>query len=268
VSIAIAVWILVIVAGAGATANDSLLGVDNVGDVVTAVFLVAGVLSIAFLIYLKSFSGEWIKPDRSNRDYGVWVLVAIVIGLMFWQPDFLSSLAEEQAEEGVGGLFETAVEPESEEAVETVAQVTDILLLVGAVAVIGGVWFLVRRRTTGVPDDDNQPATALEIDMVQALDQAARELDATTDPRTAVLRSYAVLETVLATHGLTRAKAETATEHLQRAMQNLRIDTEAVAQLGGLYEIARFSERPISKNQQDAAATSLRRAQASLASLV
>ena len=206
-SIAIAVWILVIVAGAGATADDALLGVDNVGDVVTAVFLVAGVLSIAFLIYLKPFSGEWVKPERSKRDYGIWVLFAIVIGLVLWQPDFLSSLAEEQAEEGVGGLFETAAEPEAEEAVETVAQATDILLLVGAVAVIGGVWFLMRRRTAGVLDDESQPATALEVDMVQALDRAATELDATTDPRTAVLRSYAVLETVLAMHGLSACQS-------------------------------------------------------------
>jgi len=102
--------------------------------------------------------------------------------------------------------------------------------------------------------------------LAQALDQAASELDASIDPRTAVLRSYAVLETTLASHGLSRAKAETATEHLRRALRNVQIDTAPVAQLGGLYEVARFSARPISKTQQDDAADALRRAQASLAS--
>ena len=124
-----------------------------------------------------------------------------------------------------------------------------------------------RRRTTDALDIAEQAATALEVDLVQALEHAARELDATTDPRTAVLRSYAVLETVLASHGLTRAKSETPTEHLHRALQNLRIDAAPVVQLGGLYEVARFSDRPISKAAQDDAADALRRTRASLASL-
>ena len=97
------------------------------------------------------------------------------------------------------------------------------------------------------------------------LEQASIELAASGDPRTAVLRSYAVLETVLASHELERAKSETVTEHLRRALRNLRVDATPLIELGRLYELARFSDHPISKTQQIDAAEALERARLSLA---
>ena len=244
VLVAAAVWIVVIVAGAGSNADDSLLGVDNLDVVWIIVFSIIVLLSIAFLIYLNPFGGEWVAPETRKRGIGAWVLAACVIALLSWQPDLLDGIANlgnVDGEEAFGESFETELESVPQEpAAETVAQATDILILVVAVGLIGGVWFLMR-RTGGVHDDEGQIATALEVDLVQALDQAARELDRSTDPRTAVLRSYAVLETVLASHELTRAKSETPTEHLRRALKNLRIDAAPVVQLGELYEVARFS---------------------------
>lgn len=265
--VAVALWIVVVVAGAGSDAGDSLLGVDNLDVVWIIMFSTAVLLSIAFFIWLKPFGGEWVEPEKNKRGFGFWLLVAIVVALIMWRPDLLDSLGNEESAEESVEVVEAELEPRAEEPVaETVAQASDILLLVVGAGLIGGVWFLMRRRTADGDDDGDQTARMFEVDLAQALDQAASELDASIDPRTAVLRSYAVLETTLASHGLSRAKAETATEHLRRALRNVQIDPGPVAQLGGLYEVARFSARPISKIQQDDAADALRRAQASLAS--
>lgn len=270
VLIAVAIWIVIIVVGSGSEADDSLLGVDNLDVVWITVFGVIVVLSIAFLIYLKPLSSEWVAPKKKRRGAGIWFLVALLVVLLVWRPNFFENLEPADEEEELAGVVEPEIEPVAQEPPpETVAEATDILLLVVGVGAIAGVWFLMKRRTSAGGDDEtDQPASALEVDLVKALDDAVRELGASTDPRTAVLRSYAVLETVLGSHGLTRATSETPTEHLGRALQNLRVDAGPLLELGRLYEVARFSERPISKPEQDAAAQALRRAQASLASLV
>lgn len=261
-------WILVIVAGAGADADDSLLGVDNL-DVVWFVILgLAVVFSIAFLIYLNPFAGEWVEPEKKRRSFGFIIFIAAVAALWLWRPAFLSDLAEEDALGGLEEVFDSEVDTTPQEpAPETVAQATDLLLIALVVAALGGLWYFLRRRSQQLANLDSPSSDlALEADLVQALEDASIELAITGDPRTAVLRSYAVLEAVLASHGLSRTRAETPTEHLRRSLRNLRIDNAPLLELGRLYELARFSDRPITTQQQADAARALDRARTSLTS--
>lgn len=263
-------WILIVVAGAGSSTDDSLLGVDNLHIVWIILLLVAVVLSIVLLIYLNPFANEWVEPDKPRRGIGFWIVASVFFAALVWGVGRIGEPAlDDEAADELAGLFSADVDTTPDEAApETVAQATDILLLVVGVAALGGVWFILRQRSKHNDDlDDENSDLALEKDLLAALEQASRELGAITDPRTAVLRSYAVLETVLASHGLSRPRAETATEHLRRALRNLRLDSAPLIQLGQLYEVARFSEHPITVAQQADAARALDQTRVSLESL-
>ncbi len=119
VFVAVALWIVVVVAGAGSDAGDSLLGVDNLDVVWIIMFSTAVLLSIAFFIWLKPFGGEWVEPERNKRGLGFWLLAAIVVALIMWRPDLLDSLGNEESAEESVEVVEAELEPRAEEPVAT-----------------------------------------------------------------------------------------------------------------------------------------------------
>ena len=259
-------WLVVVITGAGSEAEDSLLGVERL-DVVWVVALgLMVIIGIITLILLNPFGGEWSEPDR-HRPYGVWLLLLGLIVLSMWKPDLFSGPDDDGAADDTTEETESALESIVEEAPETVAQLSDLLLIALAVAAISIVVFLLRHRDEPLEldaeaDDD---ATALEADLEVALAELTTELAIGGDPRAAVLTAYAILESVLGNHGSKRKRSETPAEHVRRALADLRVDPGPLVELGELYERARFSQLAITEADKEHAIRSLERARAELA---
>jgi hypothetical protein len=166
---------------------------------------------------------------------------------------------------GVAGVGEPAPPlPEGDGDVQTVSDQTRnslaALVAMGAIAVAVLVW--TRRRLVQVPGTTSQPA--LESDIAPALDIATSHLLEGSDPRTSVLAAYASLESSLAKQGRQRELSETPTEHLARVLRELPQVSGPAVQLGRLYELARFSDHSITREDQLAAAQALDRARQDL----
>lgn len=137
----------------------------------------------------------------------------------------------------------------------------DLIALVAivVVALILLVW--TRRRSTETPIEEDEPEAS---PIGAALGRAHELLLDGDDPRQAVLLAYRDLERTLESLDLPRDPAETPTEHLHRALGALSItdptQAEPLLDLSGLYARARYSDHPISADEQRRAAASLGRA--------
>ena len=97
------------------------------------------------------------------------------------------------------------------------------------------------------PARKRQPTEAeLAAQLSAVLDDSLDDLRAERDPRTAVIATYARMETTLAGAGLPRSVAETPLEYLGRVLRELlHTSAEAVARLTALFERAKFSPHEI-----------------------
>lgn len=263
-------WLLVIVVGAGPAVDDALLGVRGLDDVWVVFLFFSAFAGMMMFIFLNPFTKTFTAPERKRNRWG-GIIALVILFIVLWKPsllDFLRDLeladlggeapeSPEAADESDGpGSF---IEP------ETVAQATDVLMLVGALVAVLAVWWLVRSRL-GVDADDQlvgQDGLA-QSELVAVVNRASLVLDAEDDPRLAVLKAYAILEEALADNGTPRKRAETPREHLERAMVRLNVDTKPLLDLADLYERARFSEQPMTRRDRDRAAALLAQAQQGL----
>lgn len=260
-------WVAVVIVGSGRrTPDTALLGVDHVGLVLYGVLVLLALSGLVLIVVLNPFRGGWNEPDKKGRR-PTWLLLVIVLVLLVWQPQLLDNFVQEEeptAQTGAVGASRGTSGSDSEPPAETVAQATDLMLLAAGIAVIGAVWYFAGGRAGGEPEAIRNDGEVFEADLATAIEEAGAELAAAVDPREAVLRAYAILESSLASHGFRRMTSETSTEHVRRALRNLRVDPTPVAQLGALYEVARFSDLPITHDDQRQAAHALEMARAEL----
>jgi hypothetical protein len=117
-----------------------------------------------------------------------------------------------------------------------------IVMLSIAVAGAIVVAYLMFRRPRGRPPTEAELAAQLTA----VLDDSLDDLRAEKDPRTAVIATYARMETTLAGAGLPRSAAETPLEYLGRVLRELlHSSADAVARLTALFERAKFSPHEI-----------------------
>jgi Domain of unknown function (DUF4129) len=132
--------------------------------------------------------------------------------------------------------------------------------------VVAAVGLVTRRATTARTTEvvDEAPSATDVAEVVAAGRAALGELD---EPRAAVIRSYAAMETALGELGMQRRGADTPTELLQRAASaRLFSPTGAAAatELAGLFERARFSRRALPPDARLQAAAAFNRLDAEL----
>lgn len=264
---ALAGWVMLILVAAGRRPEDPpLVGVKNFDAVLLVGVLLVAALGLVMLIVLNPFQSEWTEPGRRRGSYGYLVLLLGALALLFWSPELLEDvLAEREDEEEESGddeLAELLAERENQPAPETVAEATDILALVVVAGGIVGAVFLFKNRAAPPP-----PAPAdedFEAELIVAMDEARLELGEAGDPRSAVLNAYRSLEVVLESRGSPRARSETTAEHITRSLRTLTVDPAPIVHLAELYQIARFSDRPITVDQQTSARAALERSTAEL----
>lgn len=126
-----------------------------------------------------------------------------------------------------------------------------LALLVAAGAIGGYVWY--RRRRRPRPKESRELAEELELVLTETLE----DLESEPDPRRAVIRAYARMETVLAAHGLPRNPSEAPLEYLARVLRELHVDAAAAHALTELFERAKFSQHEIDLAMKEEAIAAL-----------
>lgn len=268
---ALAGWAILVVVGAGPSVDDSLLGVDGLDDVWAVILFAAAFVGLIIFIYLNPFTRTFTAPDQRRRRSRAGLVAFILLLVVIWRPDLLDWLTalRDNSDETVTPEVQAAPQADVQDdgegiAPEVIAQASDVLMLVGALVFVAAVWWLVRSRMTPELLDSDTEFAVPEAELAGAVGQAALALDAEDDPRLAVLKAYAILERILADHDVPRSRTETPREHLQRALAGLAINTSSLLSLADLYELARFSERPITVADRSRAATLLDDAQREL----
>jgi hypothetical protein len=137
------------------------------------------------------------------------------------------------------------------------------LLLLAAVGGLGAVaWLygevrLIRLRTASLPP---MPAR-----LAHAARASLEDLRLEPDARVAVIKCYRRFEDALAEAAFPRTPSQTPTEFMRAALARLRIPEPALRELTRLFELARFSRRPIGAEDRAAAWQALATVEASLA---
>jgi len=117
---------------------------------------------------------------------------------------------------------------------------------VAAVSLLAAAW-IARRRRTGLPVEELS-ADELEAprsELHELVGISIGEIERESDPRRAVIRAYAGMESTLSRHGLGRRSFEAPGEYLSRAFGALRLSRRPGQRLTELFERARFSEHAI-----------------------
>jgi hypothetical protein len=134
-----------------------------------------------------------------------------------------------------------------------------VLIGVAGVAAAGVAFAAVvavrRRRDNLVVDEPaSSEANALQAAIAVSLDEIERE----PDPRRAVIKAYARMESGLADVGVAPRRAETPIEYVQRTLRSLALSPDTVSRLTQLFERARFSSHIVAPVMKDDAIAALR----------
>lgn len=129
-----------------------------------------------------------------------------------------------------------------------------LVLGLGGIALLGGVWWYVRRRRELPPLHEDG---GLEADMVSAIETTIDDLRSERDARRAVIAAYALMERTLARHGLARRRSEAPLEYLANILRGLRVRESAVRRLTSLFEYAKFSGHEIDEAMKEDAIEAL-----------
>jgi hypothetical protein len=117
-----------------------------------------------------------------------------------------------------------------------------------------GDWWL---RTAAAP---RPAAAALQIAVAESIDAVRAE----PDFRRAIVKCYRHFELALAAAAVPRAPWQTPLEFMQAVFHTLRIPGEPVEELTRLFEVARFSRRPMDAQDRDSALAALEAIRSSL----
>lgn len=170
---------------------------------------------------------------------------------------------------GVGGTAGAGTSPGSARD-SNQGDITDVqglvVLLTGLVMLVAAAMYLMRqselraeqRSAVYLRSDlalEQQPQDAItgEAALTEALVRSLSELLAESDPRIAIRAAYGSLLNELSAIGLPRHRYEGPAEHIGRCLTAAPLPTDAITELLHLFEIARFSEHPITSLHADRA---------------
>jgi Domain of unknown function (DUF4129) len=119
-----------------------------------------------------------------------------------------------------------------------------IVGFVAGAAAAGAALAFAARRPARI-ERDGEPLPELRRHVVGVVDDSIRDIERDPDPRRAIIRAYARMEAVLARGGMPRRPSDTPLEYIDGALRTLAIPTDPARSLTDLFEIARFSDRPV-----------------------
>jgi hypothetical protein len=269
---ALAAWVVLVVAGAGERPGGSeWIGIPDLGDLMAASLGLSALVGLAVFIVMRPRlrGGASQQRERSKRGLLLLAIVVIVMAVLaYGGRDLFDDLSEEPPPEAEQEFVLGAGDAQTD-GNEGGTDGGDIATLLIVAVIAAGVLVWSGSRSPQDPlggDTDAEPL--VEHDLSPALDEATALLVHGSEPRSAVLAAYATLERALAERGHGRHLPETPTEHLARVLADDPGLAPPAIRLGALYELARFSDREITLDDQRSAAVSLDRARHELATPV
>ena len=232
-------------------------------------------LALALLAAAGWAALDWARRRRrrsgqtEDRPVSLWpLLLASAAGLIltFGLAGLAISLLKPlPLEPGQGAPPRVEREAEESEPEETGAaprsfdlRTLGIVLLVSAgaagIALVAVLAFRLVRERRGLPERSEEALASLRRELSVGLRLSLAEILADADYRRAVIACYARMEKSFAAAGFARAEPETPFEYLARVLRDAvlvaaagpsRAVDGALAELTGLYEIARFSEHAV-----------------------
>jgi Domain of unknown function (DUF4129) len=98
-----------------------------------------------------------------------------------------------------------------------------------------------RRQAPLAPEAEPDAAE----DVLAAVEVSLAEIEREADPRLAVIKAYARMESTLATSGVPRRAVETSLEYMARALGALRVTRQPVERLTALFHEAKYSRHRV-----------------------
>lgn len=137
-----------------------------------------------------------------------------------------------------------------------------VLAIAAGLALLGvALWYWLTRR--GADEEPTGPTENFAIE-IGALDRLLWEIEQEPDPRAAIRRAYAALETGLGEQTLERRAHETPGVYLHRILGRFAGLDRPLRELVELFERARFSDHVITAEMRDQAVAALHRIRALL----
>ena len=125
--------------------------------------------------------------------------------------------------------------------------------------------YVVVNRVRSIPEPVEEPELAPGEALVAAIEAALLDLEGEDDPRRAVIKAYARMETVLRAQGLPREPSEAPLEYLDRVLRELGGRAAEVDRLTELFEQAAFSQHEVGLAMRDEAVAAFHALRESLA---
>ena len=261
-------WVVLVIVGAGRASDaDQLILLPDLGNVLLTALGVYAVLAFVMLLFLRPTPTR--ARSRATRGIRTLLLVTILLVALaiVFPPTELSE--EESPPQPEGAVTQQAADAAEVEDEQPGATSTDVAALALILLIVVAVLVRSRRRTgSSGTNVEDVPDEAAEADISLAFKQATDHLQFESDPRKAVMVAYASLERALVERGYLRDPAQTPTEYLASVLAAMPALAGPAVRLGHLYELARFSDKPITNDDRDRAVDALARVRHDLASSI
>jgi Domain of unknown function (DUF4129) len=226
---------------------------------VTLLAVVYVVMIVAIVIGFFKYKDRWSDPGSNwfKNFVLVLVLMAIATGLGYYaiQHGGLRKQAEKvRHQQTATGASQTRPSHLPATPARTAHFEWPLVLGLGGLVLLGGVWMYVRGRRRLAPLYEER---GLEADMVTAIESTIDDLRSETDARRAVIAAYALMERTLARHGLARHRSEAPLEYLASILRGLHVRESAVVSLTRLFEFAKFSGHEVDAAMKEEAIEAL-----------
>ncbi len=259
-AVAVLGWVLILIVAAGPRPDDrTWIGLPALDDLMAVAFLALVVWAVAWTArVLRVQPGA--KKTRPANLITIWFGLALAIAVVMVNPSIVERLFRIEPAERSESTVEEPAEEEPVDPVDYEITANQVYVALAAMGAWIALTMLARRRTesdeeVGAPDD-----LVEGNGLGRTIDRMVGDLELGTDARAAVLAAYSRLEGALADHGRPRRSSETAAEHLDRVLNGLPIDRDPLLDLAHRYELARFSDHPITESDRERAAADLARA--------
>jgi uncharacterized protein DUF4129 len=259
---AVVLIVLVVVASRGDRPGGGSHGSQAVSTVLVNVALlvlaiVAAALLVTALLSVQPVKQGRPKPRTGPRLLGQLVAAIVVVALLVGAVNLLTGRngqgrARLPGSSSAGSALQS-LEKRSNGSWRTVDWLPVVLVFGGAVVAFGALGVAMLRRRPLLPDGE----AALSDELSALFDETLHDLRAETDPRRAVIGSYARMERILGRRGLPRRPSEAPHEYVARVLEDLVASGSSVRRLTRLFERARFSPHDVDPQMKEEAITAV-----------